>query len=51
MLLEGTIEKNNRFMSPFVIENPSSDSLIMTEEIFGPILPLKVYSNLDNVVT
>ncbi|MGL5989146.1 MAG: aldehyde dehydrogenase family protein [Fusobacteriaceae bacterium] len=35
---------------PFtIVLNPSEDSLIMTEEIFGPILPLIEYESLEKV--
>lgn len=37
-------------MSPWIIENPKSDSLLMKEEIFGPILPLHIYKNLNDVI-
>lgn len=30
--------------------SPKDDSPIMQEEIFGPILPIKVYTNMDDVV-
>lgn len=46
-MFEGVIDKKDRFISPFVVENPKNDSLLMTEEIFGPILPLKIFGNLD----
>ncbi|MGL6166935.1 MAG: aldehyde dehydrogenase family protein, partial [Fusobacteriaceae bacterium] len=35
---------------PFtIVLNPSEDSLIMSEEIFGPILPLIEYESLEKV--
>lgn len=37
-------------IQPTLIMNPNDDSLIMNEEIFGPILPIKVYSNIDEVI-
>jgi coniferyl-aldehyde dehydrogenase len=30
--------------------NPSQDAAILQEEIFGPILPIMVYKNLDEVI-
>lgn len=37
-------------MSPTVIEEPSKDSLMMKEEIFGPLLPVFYYNNLEDLV-
>ena len=39
-----------RFISPHVLENVSEDDKVMQEEIFGPILPILTYSNLDNLI-
>lgn len=35
---------------PMLILNPSSESAVMKEEIFGPILPIVVYSQIDEVI-
>ena len=32
------------------MENPNKDSLMMQDEIFGPIMPLFSYSSLDDVI-
>lgn len=37
-------------MAPFLLENPDPDSSVMQEEIFGPILPLYSYQNLEDVL-
>ena len=37
-------------MSPWIIENPSNNSLLMKEEIFGPILPIHTYDKLSEVI-
>ena len=42
----GTIKKENRFITPTVVEEPKKDSLMMKEEIFGPILPIFYYSDM-----
>lgn len=42
--------KNSRQFLPAVILNPTNDSLLMQEEIFGPILPIVEYSNIDDAV-
>lgn len=42
-------EAGNRKMLPRVLINPSDDSAVMQSEIFGPLLPLKSYSHIDEV--
>ena len=41
----------NQYLSPTVILSNSDESLMMQEEIFGPVLPLKTYSNLDDAIS
>lgn len=36
-------------INPILIKNPKSDSTLMNEKIFGPILPLRTYSNVAEV--
>lgn len=43
-------DASTRHMSPHVIENVNEHDLIMQEEIFGPILPILTYSNLDALI-
>ena len=38
------------FIQPAVIDNPSEDSRIVTEEPFGPIVPLLKWSDEDDVL-
>ena len=47
----GRTDKENRFIEPTVLSNVSLESEVMTEEIFGPILPILPYENLDDVVS
>ena len=37
-------------IAPHVIVNPSDDMIVMQDEIFGPLLPIKTYKSLDQVV-
>ena len=37
-------------MAPTVVLNPETDSAMMKEEIFGPILPVITYKNFDEVI-
>jgi aldehyde dehydrogenase (NAD+) len=41
------IDKDSRFIGPTVVETPRKDSLMMQEEIFGPILPLLYFNDLQ----
>ena len=36
---------------PTVVMNPLEDSPLMREEIFGPILPIRTYRNIEEVVS
>ena len=39
-----------RKFPPHVILNPTDDMMVMREEIFGPLLPVKTYETLDDVL-
>ncbi len=39
-----------RKMAPTLLIEPSEDLAVMTEEIFGPLLPIKTYEKLDEVI-
>lgn len=40
----------NRYIAPTIIKEPSLDSEIMQNEIFGPILPVISYESFDDVI-
>lgn len=46
-----TFDDNLRKFPPHLILNPTEGMMVMQEEIFGPLLPVKTYDNLDEVVT
>ena len=49
----GSIDKENCLLSPTLIDNPSLNSYVMQEEIFGPILPILTYENdgdINNII-
>jgi aldehyde dehydrogenase (NAD+) len=46
----GALDKTTRFIHPTILSNVPIASQIMEEEIFGPILPIISYSNLDEVI-
>lgn len=43
----GRANKDKKFIAPTVVENAPLDSELMKNEIFGPVLPLYSYKNLD----
>lgn len=45
----GEIDTSQNYVAPTVIDNPSLDSEIMKEEIFGPVLPILSYNNADDL--
>ncbi len=46
----GDSDKDQKYISPTLIENPSEGSRIMHEEIFGPLLPIKEYDSINEVI-
>ncbi|NTW50790.1 MAG: aldehyde dehydrogenase [Chlorobiales bacterium] len=47
----GEIDEKERYIAPTVLRNVAPDSPVLTEEIFGPILPILTYSNLDEALS
>ncbi|MCV6628739.1 MAG: aldehyde dehydrogenase family protein [Flavobacteriaceae bacterium] len=47
----GNPNPESNFIPPTLVENISDDSKLLKEEIFGPVLPIKTYKNLEEVVT
>lgn len=43
-------EKTDTYLSPMVVEGVPLDSTLMQEEIFGPILPILEYDNIDDAL-
>ncbi len=46
----GQHDEATRFMAPTLIDGIPDDAKIMTEEIFGPLLPIISYTQLDSVI-
>lgn len=46
----GNIDEDNLYIEPTLIIKPDLNSPLMSDEIFGPILPILVYEDLDNVI-
>ncbi len=49
-VIGGSIDESKRFIEPTVLVGITPDSQIMQEEIFGPILPLMTYTDLDDCI-
>jgi aldehyde dehydrogenase (NAD+) len=47
----GEINREERYMAPTILDEVSRQSKVMKEEIFGPILPVLEYENLDDVIS
>lgn len=39
-----------KYIEPTLINNPKEDSAIMTDEIFGPVLPILSYKKIDEAI-
>ncbi len=46
----GIIDREDRFISPTIIDEVKLDFPIMQEEIFGPILPVLSFENIDEPI-
>jgi aldehyde dehydrogenase (NAD+) len=46
----GEIDKEKRYFSPTVMKNVTFEDKVMQDEIFGPILPIVSYTNLEDAM-
>jgi aldehyde dehydrogenase (NAD+) len=46
----GTVDKDRRFIAPTILRNVSFDDHVMKDEIFGPVLPVVSFTNLDDAI-
>jgi coniferyl-aldehyde dehydrogenase len=44
------LDPNARKMAPQLVLHPKDDMMLMQEEIFGPILPIRTYETLDEAI-
>ena len=51
VLAGGEVDVATCYIAPTLIEQIPQDAQIMTEEIFGPLLPIMTYRDLDTVVS
>lgn len=45
-----TINRKERYISPTIIKNPDLNSELMSQEIFGPVLPVVTFKDFDEVI-
>ena len=50
VVMGGTCDPDRLRISPTVMDNVSFDDPVMQEEIFGPILPVLTFTNLESVI-
>ena len=50
VIIGGQTNKANKFIAPTVLENVSWDAPIMQDEIFGPVLPVLEYRDIDEAI-
>lgn len=50
VLAGGQTNAKDRYIAPTLMEGVNFDSPVMTDEIFGPILPLITYADLDEAI-
>ena len=46
----GNTDRSKRFIAPTVLCDVSIDSLVMKEEIFGPLMPVVTYKTMDEAI-
>lgn len=46
----GEVDREERYFSPTLLSNVASDSPIMKEEIFGPILPILTFQSIEEAI-
>jgi coniferyl-aldehyde dehydrogenase len=47
---ENLAQQPHHKIAPTIILDPTDDMKVMQDEIFGPVLPVKTYKNLDEVI-
>jgi len=49
IIFGGTIDMNERFISPTILKDVTLDNKVMQEELFGPILPVIKYKDINDI--
>ncbi len=51
ILVGGQIDESQNYIAPTLLEGVAADSRIMNEEIFGPLLPIMEFTDINQVVS
>jgi aldehyde dehydrogenase (NAD+) len=51
VFIGGNNDRSKRFISPTVLVNVTENDKVMEDEVFGPILPVMVYENIDDAIS
>lgn len=51
IVMGGDVDKQQHFMAPTVLREVGAEMRLMQEEIFGPILPVITYTDIDEAVS
>ncbi len=51
IVVGGDSDKDTLYIAPTIVDNVDWDSRLMTEEIFGPILPVLEYDDIGDIIT
>ena len=51
VILGGTGNASERYIAPTIIDNVTTEHAIMQEEIFGPLLPILTFKQIEEVLT
>lgn len=51
VIIGGNINPETLKIEPTVLDNVTWDDKVMQEEIFGPILPILTFNNIENIIT
>ena len=49
-LLSGPRDRDSRFFHPTILTGTNRKAMVMQEEVFGPLLPVIAYTDLDEVI-
>jgi len=50
VVVGGETDDNEQFLSPTVVVDAPEDSSLLNDEIFGPILPIRTYKDMDDAI-
>lgn len=50
VIFGGKNDEKNLKIEPTILDNPSKESMVMKQEIFGPILPIIEYENIEEAI-